>query len=150
MFFRCTTACLPCCFAYAVFLPIFSLFTFPINSSRTCSFGAGFQSALLLLSHPANPAAIFFPSQLFCLMLFPRFSSPFSPFLLPPCRTVQRPKATGVICAVPLLHFPFCFLHRFLLISPWKGNNKQRGSWERRQHGHTCRNRKAKVLSDGW
>jgi len=55
-----------------------------------------------------------------------------------------------MICAMPLLLLPFCFLHCFLLKYPWKGNNKQRRSQGRRQYGHISRNRKAKVPDDEW
>lgn len=150
LFFHCSTACLPRCFAYTVFLSIFSLFMFPINSSRTCSFGTGFQSALLFLSAPANPAVIFF----FQSVILPHAISwvffPFLPLPPPSMRNSAGAQSTGVVCAVSLLLLLFCFLHYFLLISSWKRNNKQRGSQGRRQYGHTYRNRKAKVLSDGW
>lgn len=48
----------------------------------------------------------------------------------------------------PLLFLPFCFLHCFILMLTWEGNN-QRGSQGRRQYGHASRNREAEVRSDG-
>lgn len=103
--------CLPRCFAYSVFLPIFSLFMFPINSSRTCSSGASFQSALLFLSHLANPTAIFFfPVGYSALCYFPGFLS------LSPPPSMQNsaggPKHGCDLCC-PLASSPFLLSSSF-------------------------------------
>lgn len=144
MSFCCHTASLLCSFARVVFLPTFSLFAFPISSSRSCSLGARFQAALLFLSHPANPAPIvFFSSLFFCLMLYPKFSSPSSSLHAEQCRA----QSTGMVCAVPLRCLPFCFLHCLLLIRTWKGNNNQRGCQGRRLYGHASGTREAEVMA---
>lgn len=88
----------------------------------------------------------FFPVSYSASCYFPGFPPPLPP---PSVQNSAGARSTGLICAVPLVLLLFCFLHCFLLIYPWKGNNKQRGSWGRRQYGHTSRNRKAKVLGDG-
>lgn len=107
MFFHCSSACLPHCFTYIVFLPIFSLFTFPLNSTRVCSFGASFQFALVFLSHPANPAAVFFfPVYYSASCYFPGFLP-----LSPPSSSFHEEE-----CSAPCL---FSFSLSAFLISSW-------------------------------
>lgn len=106
MFFHCSSACLPHCFTYIVFLPIFSLFTFPLNSTRACSFGASFQFALVFLSHPANPAAVFFSR---CIIQPRAISQVFFLFLLLPPPSMEE-------CSAPCL---FSFSLSAFLISSW-------------------------------
>lgn len=90
--------------------------------------GANFQSALLF-SHPANLAAIFFPQSV--ILPYAVFQVFFSPSLLrlpsaPSMQDIAWAQSAGVVCAVPLLRFPFCFLHHFFLMPHWIRNNKQR------------------------
>lgn len=91
-------ACLPCCFAYTVFLLIFSLIKFPVNSSRTYCLELFFS----LLPHSFLTQQIqlvwFFPFSYSASCCFPGFLSLFPPSFFLCAEQFRSQKHTCDLC----------------------------------------------------